>query len=150
MAESKSNMRIEMGPVDLGGKFHAMYTLHNAWNSEISKYRTECHFNRVMDDKGSGFIVGTSDKNAVSRKSWIESAIPSGAGATERCFTDYMAFNGPVVCTDVTVDMEYQLTSYPSQTIRKSQRFVVARGNGPHWFEELVDTPGDYCTGGYR
>jgi hypothetical protein len=136
-----------MGAIDPGTKFHVLFAIKNGWTANISRYRTQCHFNKVMDDKNSAFIVGAGEVNAINKAQWVNANIAGGSGATDRCFTDYMAFNGPIVCVDVTVDVQYELQSRPGDFIFKPQRFVTARGNGPHWYEMSPDTPGNYCDG---
>jgi hypothetical protein len=48
---------------------------------------------------------------------------------------------------DVTMKIEYQLSSEADAWKEKSMRFVASQTTGPHWFPESPDTPGNYCDG---
>lgn len=139
-----NHLTIEMGPIQPGNPMYLLYTIKNGGSSTIKRHQTTCVFNKIMDSENSGFVVAPTGVVG----GWKDSPIEGGGDAqTDRCYTEFMGFNGPVVCADVTIKVAYELEIQPDIRKTKSMRFVATHANGPHWYQESPTTPGNYCDG---
>ncbi len=119
--------------------------MKNGSGNSIAKHRVTCFFNKIQDDKKSGFST-PGGTNMVA--GWINNPIEGGSGGqTEQCYSQFMKFNGPVVCADVTATVEYSLSDYPLEVRNKSFRYMTSPLVGFTWLQQSVDMKGNYCDG---
>jgi hypothetical protein len=139
-----NHLAIDMGSIELSKPVFLLYTIKNGGSSTIRRHQTTCVFNKIMDSTRAAFVIAPT--GVIGR--WDDSPISAGGDAhTGRCETEFMKFSAPVVCADVTLKVTYELEIQPNKQRTKSLRFVATQGNGPHWYQESPNSPGNYCDG---
>ncbi len=113
--------------------------------TDIGKHQLSCVINYVLTARnivvdsvpGSNFIV-----------QW-PGVIPLKAGGEGESDSCLQAITNPtlgnVVCSDVSVQIDYELITQKGITESKKFRFVFHQDQGPTWHQNLVDFPATYC-----
>lgn len=121
-----------------------LYSIKNGSGNAVVKHRVTCVFNKIQDGQKSGFIVGGTKMLT----GWINNPIEAGGGGqTEQCYSQFMKFNGPVVCADITAKLEYSLSSQPALVREKSFRYMTSQLVGFTWIQQSTDMQGNFCDG---
>ncbi len=121
-----------------------LYSLKNGASSAILRHRTSCIFNKIMDTENSGFKIPSGTRMTT----WVNDPIgPGGDGQTEQCYAQFMKFNGPVVCADVTVKIEYSSSVQPDVVKAKPLRYMASRVTGERWIQQSPEMQGNFCDG---
>jgi hypothetical protein len=121
-----------------------VYGIRNESMSRLLSHRTTCIFNKMVDDKNSAVVIAP---HGISNP-WNGDPIEAGGDAqTEVCGAKFISLNGPLVCTDLTIKVEYTLAIRPKDIKSKSVRFVNAKWMQQHWVQQSPNTSGNFCDG---
>jgi hypothetical protein len=141
-----NHLSVEMNPIDMGRPMYLLYTIKNGSSHTIASQKATCLLHGLNTQSGE-ILKGPG----LFKFSGLGQGGPIDAGGgaeTGRCaISERISFDSPIQCMDVTMKIEYQLSSEADAWKEKSMRFVASQTTGPHWFPESPDTPGNYCDG---
>jgi hypothetical protein len=144
--DARDHLAIEMQgyKLDKNSSPIFVYGIKNDGMSGITSHRTTCIFNKIIDDKNSAVVIAP---HGISNP-WNSDLIEAGGDAqTEVCGAKFIALNGPLVCIDLTIKVEYTLSVQPTVIDSKSVRFVNAKWMREHWVQQSPNTAGNFCDG---
>ena len=129
-------------PVANGDIQDSLVALKNNGGTDIGWYEINCYANSVQTVNHSGI----SHLGLGTALSYGETLTAHGDGQTQRCLAGirFSADAGAVKCADITVFVDYSITTQPKLKERKPFRFIAARGFSS-WVPEPINSTKTFC-----
>jgi hypothetical protein len=122
----------------------SMFSIVNGGSTNIANHRVYCVINF------EGWSHGTWGGKGVAHVQVVDAdVLLKGSGGTETtlCLSS-MAGPPPLICADITIEIDYALDTQPNSMRAKELRFVgTYNGHDLTWFGEPVGARGNFCGG---
>lgn len=125
-----------------GEPFHAVFSFSNGSDLDLGKHQVFCSPTRVVSDKY--WVLDFSQGASYTPVYPVQFELRAGQSQSDVCLGDLFKI-GKVVCADILVGMDYEISGLPFLKDKKEVRFVFVPNKSNGWVKEPIDYKGSYC-----